>query len=346
MKNIKKLFALMLLPIIGLASCNEDVSQPPINNPGIHSGQWNDPMSCYQVGLGTSVEGYEAVWVTGYIVGCVNVDISGTCSEQSADFNAPGPVQTNILMADNPDEKDWTKCISVQLPSGAVRTALNITNASNKGKEVTILGSLEKYCGIHGVKSVSAYVWGNEGDKSIDIFSKPVVPEEPGAEGSVIYSALAPTLTEMPTDWTIDNVSLASGLNYVWSWKEYSGSHYLNASAYANSKANEAVAYCYSPVVSLAGYSNITIEFEHAAKFQTTIKELCKVVIRQEGASEWTELEIPVWPGTTSWAFVNSGVIDANAFADKNVQVGFKYASNSNGADTWEIKNLVVKGTK
>ena len=38
-----------------------------------------------------------------------------------------------------------------------------------------------------------------------------------------------------------------TGLNYVWSWKDYNGQYYLNASAYAQNKANAALAYCYSP---------------------------------------------------------------------------------------------------
>ena len=147
-------------------------------------------------------------------------------------------------------------------------------------------------------------------------------------------------------EWTIENVSLATGLNYVWSWKDYNGQYYLNASAYAQNKANAALAYCYSPVISLDGFATAAFSFEHAAKFQTTIKELCKAVVRAEGATEWTDLEIPTWPGTTSWAFVNSGEIDLSAYVGKKVQIGFKYESSDAGADTWEIKNVKVTGTK
>ena len=70
------------------------------------------------------------------------------------------------------------------------------------------------------------------------------------------------------------------------------------------------------------------------------------LVVRAEGATEWTDLEIPTWPGTTSWAFVNSGEIDLSAYVGKKVQIGFKYESSDAGADTWEIKNVKVTGTK
>lgn len=345
MKNIKTILSLMILMALGLGSCNDDLAQPPVNNPGIHNGDAKDPMSCYQVQLGTTVEGYTSVWVTGYIVGCVNTNISNTCSDATATFTVPAPVQTNILMADNPNETDWTKCISVQLPSGPVRNALSLGVAANKGKEVTILGTIgAKYCGVYGVKGVSAYKWGDKGDESIDI----TAPDTPavGGDSETIYTALNPADPTLDPTWTIDNVSLGEGLTYVWSWKEYNGSSYLNASAYLNSKANPSTAYCYSPVISLEGYKAVSLNFEHAAKFQTTIKELCKAVVREEGSKDWIELEIKTWPGTTSWAFVNSGEIDITAFAGKKVQVGFKYASSDAGADTWEIKSLTVSGIK
>lgn len=253
-------------------------------------------------------------------------------------------MKTNILLAATADEKDWTKCIPVQLPSGPVRNALNVADhADNMGKEVCILGSTgSKYCSAYGLRSASAYKWGDKGDESIDNKK----PETPVVTGQTIYSALDASDSSLDPEWTIENVSLATGLNYVWSWKDYNGQYYLNASAYAQNKANAALAYCYSPVISLDGFATAAFSFEHAAKFQTTIKELCKAVVRAEGATEWTDLEIPTWPGTTSWAFVNSGEIDLSAYVGKKVQIGFKYESSDAGADTWEIKNVKVTGTK
>lgn len=42
----------------------------------------------------------------------------------------------------------------------------------------------------------------------------------------------------------------------------------------------------------------------------------------------------------------NSGAIDLGKFVGKKIQVGFKYASSASGADTWEIQNLKITGTK
>lgn len=347
MKNIKIIFSMLILMTLGLGSCNDDLAEPPVNNPGIHYGVWDDPMSVYQVSLGTVTEGYDAVWVTGYIVGCVNTNISNTCSEATADFTTPAPVQTNILMAETPDEKDWSKCITVQLPSGPVRQALNMGNAANKGKQVTILGTVgKKYCSVYGVRAVSAYVWGDKGDSSIDIVSKPgTTPTPTPGDGTVVYESLANTLTGIPSDWTIDNVKLPEGKTEIWSWKEYNGKGYLYATAYG--ATGDGLAYAITPVIDLTDYTGASASFRHAAKFQTTIKELCGFAVREAGTTEWTDITIPNWPPLDNkWTWAESGEMDLSAFAGKKVQVAFKYGCSAAGADSWEINDLKVTGIK
>ncbi|MBO5779490.1 MAG: hypothetical protein J6R27_00060 [Muribaculaceae bacterium] len=179
-------------------------------------------------------------------------------------------------------------------------------------------------------------------------------PEQPGGgdqpggggddqpSGDVIYQGLLPDAAEI--DWTFDNVAMDPGLSYVWQWKEYNGSHYLNGSAYLGG-ALPAVAYAYT-TVDLSGYASATLKFDHAAKFQTTCKELCKVAIREQGTADWTILNIPTWPNAGSWTFASSGLIDLSAFAGKKVDLGLKYESTAAGADTWEIKNFIVNAAK
>lgn len=88
------------------------------------------------------------VWVKGYIAGCVN-------TTKGSELATGDPIATNIgLSAD----ADATTVIPIQLPAGAVRTALNLVdNASNLGKEVLLQGEVLKYCGVAGVKNTAAY---------------------------------------------------------------------------------------------------------------------------------------------------------------------------------------------
>lgn len=101
---------------------------------------------------GQKVKGY----IVGYVPGQVYAD---------AVFGVTGEVsKTNLILADAANETDVNKCIPVQLPSGDIRNALNLNeNPANYGKEVTLTGNIEKYFGVPGFKSVSAYEFGEGG---------------------------------------------------------------------------------------------------------------------------------------------------------------------------------------
>lgn len=110
----------------------------------------------------------EAVWVTGTILGNVNTSTGATVVPNVfTDVNGDGVVDKNdcgegetAAVATNLSVGDVTgKNIAVQLPTGDVRAALNILdNPGNIGKTVAVLGLIQKYCGVAGVKSVTDYV--------------------------------------------------------------------------------------------------------------------------------------------------------------------------------------------
>lgn len=143
-------------------------------------------------------------------------------------------------------------------------------------------------------------------------------------------------------DWTIEDVTLPEAGTYVWSWKSYNGMSYLNGSAYISGTPYESLSYAWSPTVSLKDASSAKFSFEHAAKFQTTLRDICKVVVKDVATGAVSEVAIPTWPGAGSWTFVDSGTIDLASFLGKEVNIGFKYASTTSGADTWEIKNAAL----
>lgn len=116
------------------------------------NGSAESPFNCDQVLKGTATG--SDVWSVGYIVGW----IEGKTLSAGATFNAAATVNTNLLIAATQNETDVNKCVPVQLPTGAVRTALNLqTNPGNFGKQVKLRGSLEKYFGANGIKSVTEY---------------------------------------------------------------------------------------------------------------------------------------------------------------------------------------------
>lgn len=96
--------------------------------------------------------GEEDVWVCGYIAG-------GDLTSSSASFEGPFTSRTNILLASRASVKDRTSCISVQLPAGEVRDALNLVdNPSMLGRKVYVRGDVvDSYYGLVGLKNVSDY---------------------------------------------------------------------------------------------------------------------------------------------------------------------------------------------
>ena len=80
-------------------------------------------------------------------------------------------VNTNLVLADNPNERDASKLLPVQLPSGAVRAALNLVdNPENLGKLVRIEGNLAAYFSKPGLRDAKAYEFVEiQGNKLADI---------------------------------------------------------------------------------------------------------------------------------------------------------------------------------
>ena len=141
----------------------EQPDQPDQPVEGQGDGTVESPFNVSQVIGGTAV-GNE-VWVEGYIVGWVD----GQVYTSGANFNANATSQTNLMLAASADETDAAKCIPVQLPSGDVRTALNLqTNPGNYKKVVKLKGNIEKYFGITGVKTVTEYVLDGEAPAPVE----------------------------------------------------------------------------------------------------------------------------------------------------------------------------------
>ncbi|MCC3355511.1 5'-nucleotidase C-terminal domain-containing protein [Bacillus sp. REN16] len=89
--------------------------------------------------------------VQGYIVGTV-------ANGPKYDQEAPFEVNTNLALADDPNEKDPAKILPVQLPNNYVRIDLNLKDhPENFQRKVAITGSLEAYFTVPGLKSASSY---------------------------------------------------------------------------------------------------------------------------------------------------------------------------------------------
>lgn len=358
MKRIKNIL-LGALALLSFTACTGDQALPPINKPAglgeanLGNGEWNTPMAAYQAALGTIPHddfGYDRseAWVTGYIIGWVNVDISNANLALAADFTLPAGVNTNIMIASDPNEKDPANIATVQLPSGDVRKALNLVDhPENLGAQVTIYGTVgNKYCGQYGVRTVTDYVWGDQGKEPDPNMVLPAGARE--------FFSL--DLTKGTQGFTFDQgEAIDKNGNLVpdfETWK-YSSQYGLVATGgVANvdvekSKAVMTDALAISPEIDLSDYVNIRMMVHQAGNYfnnAENFSQMTSTLIRVVGTEEWEELQIPRLPAGNSWTFTDSGYIPLDDYAGKKVQIGFRYTSTITLSGTWEIDKLTVAG--
>lgn len=282
-------------------------------------------------------------WATGYIVGSVKAGETATAADKVI-FGKDAELDNNLLIADDPDCTDLSKCVTVDLTQGSMlrRYANLIDHPDVYKKKLSVLGTVGSYLGITGMTDCPGTI-GSFAIEGVEI-------NVPTGDFKEVYHGLLETATSC--DWTFDNVIMNSPVTRVWSWRDYNGKYYLNGSAYVGGANYEAVSYAMSPAykkdkpdepeIDLTGKLEAKASFDHEARFQTTLRTLCKFAVREVGQTEWTEYDIPNWPPSGNWTYANSGDIDISAFAGKKIQIAFKYASSEAGADTWRIKDVVV----
>jgi hypothetical protein len=125
--------------------------------PGGGTGTFEDPFDVVRAITDNSGSG---VWVEGYIVGVFETDVSPF----EPNYSAPFRTNSNLLIAPSADVTSIANCLTVQLPVGAVRTALNLVdNPDNKSKSVKIYGDLETYFSQAGLKNATGYWMDGDG---------------------------------------------------------------------------------------------------------------------------------------------------------------------------------------
>ncbi|WP_232718652.1 DUF6359 domain-containing protein [Bacillus sp. FJAT-45037] len=84
--------------------------------------------------------------VRGFIVGTMTGNFEGNF------------VATNLMLADDPNEREMSKVLPVQLPNNAIRTALNLAdNPENLGKQIEVTGDLTTYFTRSGLQRPTGF---------------------------------------------------------------------------------------------------------------------------------------------------------------------------------------------
>ena len=123
-------------------------------NPNAGDGTEDKPYSVAELkDFNLTSSTMEGIYVVGYIVGSLP-----NGSKNNVVFGAEGAANTNLIIADSADETSVDNCASIQLPTGTIRTALNLQdNAGNVGRKVMIGGTAKPYCGLNGINPTTSY---------------------------------------------------------------------------------------------------------------------------------------------------------------------------------------------
>lgn len=265
--------------------------------------------------------------VKGYIVGSIDDK-----SIDDANFSGTAVLKTNLLLADNADETDIAKCLAVQLQSGKVRDALNLVdNPGNYKKFVTLTGSLEKYFGVAGLKSVSAYTIDGETPE------EPETPETPA--NAYINEAFTNGFGSFTTQETVGDFAWVSDATYG-----------AKASGYADGASQDAESWLISSAIDFTNETAAYIAFDYVINKGDASAAAAnhKLVITSNytgdvATTEWTEINYGA-VNNGDWTFHNTGKIalPESMMGQAAVVIAFKYMSTKANSSTWEIKNVVV----
>ena len=156
---------------------------------------------------------------------------------------------------------------------------------------------------------------------------------------SVVLAYLSEPFDASQGNFTIDNIKLADGVEFVWKWA--SAAYGMKASGYVNGSKQELQSRLKSPAIDLKSAKSAKLMFDQAINFASDMKQECKVQISTDGKT-WTDLDVQGYPTENSWTFVSS-TADLTKYCGKPIYIGFLYSSSPTSAPTWEVKNFAVK---
>ena len=309
----------------GYELSKEPSEGPTPPNPGQVTGDGSEEKPFTVADIQGGATGAD-VWAKGYIVGWVE----GQVLAEGAHFDANATVVSNILVAGSADVTDVAKCIPVQLPSGTdARTKLNLKdNPGVLKKEVMLKGTIDKYFGVTGLKTIS--------DFKID--GVPDTPDTPAEAVSSINENFDAN-TSVPAGWT--QVQVAG--NKSWYVTTFQDNDYIAMTGYKGTAPFDQ--YLLTPPVDMSKVTTKTLTFDTQVNGYSSKTSVLEVYVL-DGPDVATANKTKLNPtlatapdsGYSSWA--SSGSIDLSKFTG-TIYIAFRYAATQDANyATWCVDNV------
>lgn len=266
------------------------------------------------------------VWVRGYIVGSMPTGGASTTLSGTV-FGLDDAANTNFVIAPDPAETDYTKCIGIQLPT-TMRDALSLQKVpGNLGKQVSLKGDVMKYCGGPGLKNLTEYKLG-DGDTPVTPPADPVSSLDETFEGGAI-----------PSTWTQANVAG----NKTWYAREFDANWYVTISGYNGTAPFDQ--WLITPPVDMSKVSGKTLTFDTQVNgygSTTTKLEVYVLGSADPSTAAKTQLQpkLATAPASGYSSWVSSGELDLSGQSGI-IYIGFRYVATSDANyATWCVDNV------
>lgn len=266
-----------------------------------------------------------AGWVEGYIVGAVGPEVTTVTSNADIEWQAPTTLDNTIVIAGDPNCKDYTKCLIVPLPQGSsFRNDANLKAHPNAYKSyLKVRGEFVTIMGASGLE--------NTGTKSEYLLSVGLTQLHESFEGG------------LADGWTMVKVEGNKD------WFKDSKTDGISVSGY-NGTAPFDIWYI-TPALDVKSARNKEFDFSSRVKSyggKTTVLEA--YLLNSNDLDEATvmvklDVNFPVAPDTKgTWsAWTHSGTVDLTPWSDGNYYIGFRYVAPKdagNNYDTWSIMDV------
>lgn len=275
-------------------------------------------------------------WVKAYIVGYIPTGDNTSSTISDIVFGTEGAGTTNIVIATSADSKDINNCMAVQLPSDDVRNALSLqAHPENLGKEVMLYGTMEKYFGSAGVKTVTAAIL--DGQEIGDM------PEESGeAIFSADFSQSLGDFTSISTSGTLEWYNDYSSA-MITGYKDFNGD---------GEKENQAgVTFLVGPEIDLSHIeeayvaTNMAINYERGDLNANNSILISKNYTGDANNATWTQLTYDTEGLNSDFTFKNKKTAIPAELMGGKVRIALRHTCSDTQSSTWEVKKIeVIKG--